>query len=123
MNVSQEILDRGSDGADREGRLAELRAKEGVYELMLLEVRREMGQLGAVTEGEPEAPVVSQRVGRMTVGEFAAAMGVPPHTAYRWLEAGRVPGAFKTSPEVPGSRWYVPQDAPARMRERGEFGG
>jgi hypothetical protein len=56
---------------------------------------------------------------RMTVGAFAAAVGLSAHQAYRLLERGLVPGAFKTDPSSAKSRYYVPADAPQRFLGRG----
>jgi excisionase family DNA binding protein len=65
------------------------------------------------TGPEPVGP------GRITVVELARRLGVSRHAAYRLLEAGAIPGAFK----VNGTRrahWFIPGDAPEKFLARSE---
>ena len=57
---------------------------------------------------------------RITVSEFATLVGLPPHTVYRLLARGAVPGAFKLDETRSKSRYYIPADAPQRFVARGD---
>ena len=59
---------------------------------------------------------------RLSVSTFADRLDVSVTAAYRLLEQGAVPGAFKIHPDVRGSRWFIPADAPARFVARGDGG-
>jgi len=55
----------------------------------------------------------------LTVPELASRLCVTASKAYRLLEGGAVPGAFKTFPHLAKSRWYIPADAPEQFLARG----
>lgn len=56
----------------------------------------------------------------LTVGELALGLGKSKPATYRLLERNAVPGTFKVDPTAAKSRWYIPPDAAARFRARGE---
>lgn len=56
----------------------------------------------------------------LSVAELAEALGLTRSKTYRLLERGLIPGAFKTDPTLPKSHYFIPADAPARFRARGE---
>lgn len=44
----------------------------------------------------------------VSVDDYATYVGKTPRTIWRWLEAQRIPGAFKDD----SGRWYIPQAPP-----------
>lgn len=65
----------------------------------------------------------------LTVNEVAERLRLTPNTIYRWLEAGRIPGALK----LPNDQWRIPEsevekllapsmDAEVSEREAGDAG-
>lgn len=108
-----------ADTLTREERRIEIsraQAKRTAALRVLDEAEERLAELGALDAPARQPPPE----GRLSVPAFAAAVGISSHQAYRLLEGGAVPGAFKTHPGVPGSRWFIPVNAPARFLARGE---
>lgn len=82
------------------------------------QLRAELAELGESPTAVADV-VEARRMTHLTVRDLASELGYSVHQTYRLLEGGAIPGAFKTHPSSPQSRWYIPADAACRFHERG----
>lgn len=80
-----------------------------LYELRTLKRRFPLVFIGAVAR-----PQCRHREPYITVAELADAIGQAVGAARRLLDGDKIPGARRKTPDVKGSPWLIPADAPAR---------